>query len=238
MVLRIEDIDTTRCRAEFVTAIHDDLAWLGVLGDEFVVQSEQAVAHGSALDRLRTMGLLYACTCTRAEIALSAPHGAASVYPGTCREASRSSDGAAWRLDVWAALRRTGPLSWHDADVGIVAADPLAGGDVVLARKGHGIAYHLAMLVDDAASGVTHVVRGSDLFAATHVQRLLQALLDLPTPTYRHHALIGDAHGSRLAKRTPGATLADLRAAGTDPVKLATDLRAGVLPLGFTWVAP
>ncbi len=238
-VLRVEDIDTTRCRAAYVEAILDDLCWLGIGWDTLDIQTDHAAEHAAALDRLRAMGLIYACTCTRAEIAAStsAPQGdAGPIYPGTCRGRADAPEGAAWRLDVAKATALTGPLDWVDADGGFVAADPLAGGDVVLARKGLSVAYHLAVVVDDAAAGVTHVVRGADLFGATHIQRLLQALLDLPAPHYCHHPLIAGPDGKRLAKRTPGATLADLRAVGADPAALCDDLRGQLLPVGFGWV--
>lgn len=239
-MVRIEDIDTARCRPEFVDAILDDLRWLGIGWDALDIQTHHAEAHAAALDRLRAMSLVYPCTCTRAEIAsASAPQGEVGpVYPGTCRGRTQAADETrpvAWRLDVAKAVVLTGPLDWEDADAGIIAADALAGGDVVLARKNLGVAYHLAVVIDDAAAGVTHVVRGTDLFAATHIQRLLQALLDLPTPRYHHHPLIAGPDGNRLAKRTPGATLSDLRAAGVDPAMLRDDLRGGCLPVGFGW---
>ncbi len=238
-VLRIEDIDTARCRRDFVAAILDDLRWLGLDWDVLDMQTDHADRHAAALDQLRAMGLVYPCTCTRAEIAASAsaPHGdAGPVYPGTCRGRTDTPEGAAWRLDVARAVARVGPLDWHDAEAGIVVADALLAGDVVLARKGLGVAYHLAVVVDDAAAGVTHIVRGVDLFTATPIQRLLQALLSLPTPHYRHHALVAGPDGKRLAKRTPGATLADLRANGASAAALGDDLRAGRLPVGFGWV--
>lgn len=243
-VLRIEDIDAARCRPEFTDALLDDLCWLGIDWDVLSVQTDHAAEHAAALDRLRAMELVYPCACTRAEIAASAsaPQGeVGAAYPGTCRGKTLVVDETrpvAWRLDVAKAVALAGPMMWHDATAGFVAADPRAGGDIVLARKGLGVAYHLAVVVDDAAAGVTHVVRGIDLFAVTHVQRLLQALLDLPTPHYRHHALIAGPDGKRLAKRTPGATLADLRAAGVDPAALRDDLRRGRLPVGFGWVRP
>ena len=241
-VLRIEDIDRARCRAAFVTGIVDDLRWLGLDWDgDVVIQSRRADVHARALDRLRAERLLYPCICTRATVAQTAPHGEdGPIYPGICREnpAPTGDLAVAWRLDVARALARTGPLTWTDAVGGPVAADPMAGGDVVLARKGLGIAYHLAAVVDDAAAGVTDVVRGRDLIAATPVQRLLQALLDLPSPTYRHHPLVLDGDGRRLAKRTPGATLADLRTAAFDPARLVDDLRNACLPVGFALDAP
>ena len=226
-VLRIEDIDTARCRPEFTAAILDDLAWLGLGWDACSIQTDHALAHAAALDRLRAMQLVYPCTCTRAEIAASqsAPHGASGpIYPGTCRGRTDAPDGAALRLDMAKALGITGGLAAHD--------------DVVLARKGLGVAYHLAVVVDDAAAGVTDVIRGRDLATATPVQMLLQRLLELPSPRYEHHALVSGPGGKRLAKRTPGATLADLRATGVDPHALVIDLREGRLPVGFGWVDP
>ena len=245
-LLRIEDIDGTRSREEYVGAIERDLAWLGLGWDGPVVrQSARLDLYDAALDRLRVRGLLYPCFCTRAEIAasLSAPHGdEGPVYPGTCRhlpdeERARRLAGEqhAWRLDMTKAVSLGGPLAWHDELAGTITATPKTHGDVVLARKDAPASYHLAVTVDDAAQGVTHVVRGRDLFAATHVHRLLQALLDLPVPVYRHHALIGGPDGRRLAKRDRAPTLADLRAAGEDGAALAAALRAGHPPIGFSW---
>lgn len=225
-MLRVEDIDTARCRPEFIDGIIDDLRWLGIDWDAYERQTDHAARHTAALDRLRDIGLLYPCTCTRAEIAASqsAPHGdAGPVYPGTCRSRSDAPDGAAWRLDIAKALGVAGGDAPRD--------------DIVLARKGLGVAYHLAVVVDDAAAGVTDVIRGRDLEDATPVQNLLQRLLRLPTPRYRHHALVAGSDGKRLAKRTPGATLAHLRAAGAEPTRLADDLRKGRLPVGFGWVS-
>lgn len=224
-ILRIEDIDTTRCRPEYEAAIMDDLAWLGLDWDGPVWrQSERGPVYRAALDRLVALGVAYPCFCTRADIAAaaSAPHGPEGViYPGTCRHlpaderARRLADEQpAWRLDVTAALALTGPLHWHDAWAGRVVADVQAQGDFVVARRDIGTAYALAVVVDDAAQGVTDVVRGQDLFAATHGQRLLQALLGLPTPRYHHHPLLLGADGKRLAKRDRSETLAMLRAHG------------------------
>ncbi|MDO7841288.1 tRNA glutamyl-Q(34) synthetase GluQRS [Sphingomonas immobilis] len=238
-LLRIEDIDGTRSREEHVAGIAEDLAWLGLRWDGDVVrQSSRLDAYAGALERLRGMGLLYPCFCTRAEIAasLSAPHGSEGpVYPGTCRHAPpRDLDAPhCWRIDMAAAVARTGPLVWHDEIAGEIAADPRQHGDVVLARKDAPASYHLAVTLDDAWQGVTHVVRGSDLFAATHVHRLLQALLDLTVPKYRHHALLTDADGKRLAKRDGAPTLAGLRERGEDGAAIAAALRAGRLPIGF-----
>ncbi|WP_051013990.1 tRNA glutamyl-Q(34) synthetase GluQRS [Pararhodospirillum photometricum] len=229
-LLRLEDIDSSRCRPAFVQAIFEDLAWLGLRWEEPPwIQSRRFAVYRAALDRLDAMGLLYPCFCTRKEIEaeaarrLSAPHGPEGPpYPGTCRalsaeeRAARHQAGqpACLRLDVAAALARTGPLTWHDATAGEVEATPLLFGDVVLARKDTPTSYHLAVTVDDAAQGVTDVVRGRDLFEATHVHRLLQALLGLPTPRYHHHALLVGPDGKRYAKRDQSLTLAALRAAG------------------------
>jgi glutamyl-Q tRNA(Asp) synthetase len=247
MVLRIEDIDTARCRPAFVDAIVADLRWLGIDWDAYALQSDHAARHAAALDRLHALGVLYPCTCTRAEIAASqsAPHGdTGPVYPGTCRGRTDAPEGAAWRLDVAKALMCSG----ESRSPGDTSAAALAGlllsqehgsfDDVVLARKGLGVAYHLAVVVDDAAAGVTDVIRGRDLEAATPVQMLLQRLLGLPTPRYRHHRLIAGPDGRRLAKRTPGATIADLRDGGVDPQKLRDTLLAGRLPVGFAWLHP
>ncbi len=237
--LRIEDIDGTRSRPEHVAAILADLDWLGLAWDEPpVFQSQRLGLYQAALDRLREMGLLYPCFCTRADIAasLSAPHGPdGPLYPGTCRARAEPDlrRPHSWRLDMAAAVARTGPLTWHDAHAGKVAADPLSHGDVILARKDAPASYHLAVTVDDAAQGITHVVRGADLFAATHVHRLLQALLGLPTPAYRHHALLTGPDGTRLAKRHGAPTLEALRLAGEDGRALADKLRKGEVPIGF-----
>lgn len=248
-LLRIEDIDAARSRAEHVAVIEADLRWLGLEWDGPVLfQSTRLPAYAAALEGLREQGLLYPCFCTRAEIAasLSAPHGPEAVYPGTCRglredeRAARIAGGAAhaWRIDMTSATARAGPLAWHDEIAGEVPADPLAHGDVVLARKDAPASYHLAVTLDDARQGVTHVVRGRDLFAATHVHRLLQALLGLPTPIYRHHALLAGSDGMRLAKRHDAPALAALRLAGEDGRILADRLREGVLPIGIAVESP
>lgn len=247
-LLRIEDIDGTRSRSEHVEAILADLAWLGLAWDgEVVFQSQRLDRYQAALDDLKARGLAYPCFCTRAEIAReieaagSAPHGPdGPVYPGICRSLSEAARAArmgkphAWRLDMAKAVAATGPLAWHDELAGAQIADPARFGDVVLARKDAPSSYHLAVTADDAAQGVSHIVRGADLFAATHVHRLLQALLGVPTPAYRHHALLTDAAGNRLAKRHGAPTLEALRLAGVDGRALADDLRAGRLPTGFS----
>lgn len=239
-LLRIEDLDPTRSRPEHVDGILDDLSWLGLTWDGPVVcQSERTAAYADALARLAALGVTYPCFCTRADIAAaaSAPHGpAGTLYPGTCRPAAdwarAETAPHAIRLDVAAAMARVGALpTWIDGVLG--NADPALTGDVVLARKDAPAAYHLAVVVDDAAAGVTDVVRGRDLAEAVHVQRLLQALLGLPAPKYHHHALVVDADGRRLAKRHGAPTLADMRTAGVDGRAFADDLRAGRLPSGF-----
>lgn len=228
-LLRIEDIDRARSRAEHADGIQRDLAWLGLEWDGPVMfQSQRQDAYDAALDRLRAAGLLYRCWCTRAEIsaAASAPHGIEPVYPGTCRGRNNGDGPACWRLDMAAAAARAGPLTWTDHGQTLIA-NPAQFGDVVLARKDAPSSYHLAVTIDDAAQGVSDVIRGDDLAAATHVHRLLQALLELPTPAYHHHPLIVGADGARLAKRTGAPTLASLREAGIDGPTLAADLVRG-----------
>ena len=242
-LLRLEDIDTARCRAEFAEAILDDLSWLG-LGWETPVlrQSTRGEAYGTAIDALRARGLLYRCFRTRREIAEDigrAPHGAvAAVRPGplpaeeTAERLARG-DPWAWRLSLDAARRAIGDFdaltfveegAGPDGQSGLIASRPETAGDVVLARKDLGVSYHLAAVVDDAHQGVTHVIRGEDLFEAAHIQRLLQALLGLPTPVYRHHRLILRPDGKRFAKRDTAETLRDLRARGITPAALRAEL--------------
>lgn len=243
-LLRIEDIDGMRSRPEHVQGILDDLEWLGLAWNGPVVfQSERLPLYQAALDRLRAEGLLYRCFCTRAEIAasLSAPHGPATqIYPGTCRRLSpeeaegRAGEPHCWRLDMAGAIARVGQLTWQDELAGGQRAVPELEGDIVLARKDAPAGYHLAVTVDDAAHGITHVVRGKDLFAATHVHRLLQALLGRTTPTYRHHPLLLGPDGARLAKRNGAPTLLSLREAGNDGPALIESLRGRRLPVGFT----
>jgi glutamyl-Q tRNA(Asp) synthetase len=239
-LLRIEDIDPGRVRARYVDGILEDLLWLGLEWDgEMVYQSERLEAYAEALERLKSEGLLYPCFCTRADIAASvaAPQGpdGAPGYPGTCRGLSGADLARphAWRLDVAKAVAQVGPLHWLEGDTE-VRAEPKVFGDVVLARKDAPASYHLAATIDDAHQGVTDVVRGRDLYASTHVHRLLQALLDLPTPNYHHHALLADAAGHRLAKRNDAPTLAGLREAGADPAALVAALRGGELPAGYS----
>ncbi len=234
-LLRIEDIDAGRCRAELAEAIYEDLSWLGLQwhGD-VMVQSQRTAIYRDALAQLDAMGLLYRCICTRREIAesVSAPQDAVgTVYPGACR-GQRLTQGA-WRIDMAKAVAMAGPLDWHDGDAGLIDAQPIIHGDVVIARKDAGTSYHLAATLDDAAQGITHVVRGEDLFIATHIHRLLQALLGLPTPKYHHHRLIIGSDGTRLAKRKASPTLAAMREAGVNPQALVEMMRAGRFPVGF-----
>lgn len=234
-LLRIEDIDAARARPELEVAIYEDLAWLGIAWETPVRrQSEHLAEYATALARLDETGLVYPCFCTRKEIeeALTAPHGiAGAVYPGTCRglgagaRAERLASGrpCARRLDLAAALARTGPLAFEEsgARVTVDAARLHAEiGDVVLARKDVPASYHLAVVHDDALQGVTMVIRGADLAFATPLHRVLQALLELPTPAYRHHRLVTDASGRRFAKRDGAATLRALRAAGATPAEV------------------
>ncbi len=240
-LLRIEDIDTGRCREEFVQAIFEDLAWLGLRWEEPVRrQSWHFDDYRAALQGLQAMELIYPCFCTRQDIqreiagAASAPHGPdGPLYPGTCRHRSANEraermdagESYALRLDVSRAAAQTGPLSWRDDHVGDIAADPTSLGDVVLARKDTPTSYHLSVTVDDHLQGITLVTRGVDLFEATHIHRLLQALLGYGTPRYRHHLLLTDESGRRLAKRDKALALRALREQGLDAAQVRA--RAG-----------
>ena len=241
-LLRIEDLDQGRSRPEYVDGIFEDLQWLGIHWNEpALVQSQRTDVYADALDRLRERGLVYACFCTRADIAqsLTAPHGdAATSYPGTCRglpdnPERRASTPHCWRLDSAEALDLVGPPSWTEADGARFESDETQIGDAILARKDAPASYHLACVVDDAAAGVTTVVRGADLRPSTPIQRLLQQLLDLPEPTYLHHPLVTHADGRRLAKRDLAPTLAAMRETGVDGTGLTSALAKGQLPLGF-----
>lgn len=241
-LLRIEDLDQTRSRPEFVAGIFEDLRWLGLGWDEpTLVQSQRSAAYEDALDHLKSRGLVYACFCTRADIAgaLEAPHGPAGAhYPGTCRSLPddperRRTTPHCWRLDSVKALELAGFPTWTELGGRSFATDAEDFDDVILARKDAPAAYHLACVVDDAASGVTLVTRGADLRSSTPIQRLLQQLLALPEATYFHHPLVTHADGRRLAKRDLAPTLVAMRDAGVDGCSLARDLLAGKLPLGF-----
>ncbi|MDE2030267.1 MAG: tRNA glutamyl-Q(34) synthetase GluQRS [Alphaproteobacteria bacterium] len=240
-LLRIEDIDPVRCKPEFASAIIEDLRWLGLRWPEPVrVQSQHMEDYAAALDILRGRGLLYPCFCTRRDIERDAANAAAAphaedgnfIYPGTCRHLSASEraeklaqHGAAnWRLDIAAAMKQTGALSWHDRAKGQIAAQPDLFGDVVLARKDVPASYHLCVTMDDHLQGVTLVTRGEDLFASTHIHRLLQALLDYETPDYHHHALQTDPSGRRYAKRDKSVTLQTLRAEGKTPEEIRREI--------------
>jgi glutamyl-Q tRNA(Asp) synthetase len=234
-LLRIEDIDRGRCRERFVARHLEDLAWLGFAWQEPVVrQSDRLAIYRDALDRLERTGVTYPCFCTRRDIedeiaragrAEGVAPDASPRYPGTCRTLSarertrRRAEGApfAIRLDAARALWLTGPLAWTDAAAGPQGVDLRSFGDVVIARKEVPTSYHLAVVVDDAAAGVSLVTRGRDLFAATHVHRTLQALLELPVPVWHHHPLVTDPGGRRLAKRDGDLGLRVLREGGTSP---------------------
>ena len=251
--LRIDDIDGGRSREDYVTGSLADLAWLGIDRDgDPVRQSDRLGSYAAALDDLRARGLVYPCFCTRADIAasLSAPHGppdgpSGAIYPGTCRDLSvgerelrMADEPHCWRLDMARAAAEAGDLVWEEAGQGLRLADPAAHGDIVLARKDAPASYHLASTLDDAAMGVTHVIRGADLIASTDVHRLLQALLGLAVPVYRHHALVCGPDGKRLAKRDAAASLKSLRDAGADGRALAADLAADRLPTGYSLQNP
>jgi glutamyl-Q tRNA(Asp) synthetase len=239
-LLRIEDIDRGRCRRQFESAILDDLRWLGLdWRRPCRRQSECMDDYRAALEKLRGFGLLYPCFCSRREIrdeiagAVHAPHNAAEgrlgpvgpLYPGTCRRMTAAERGErmaageafALRLDMEKAAKFAGPLTWIERDKGLIRATPEIFGDVVLARKDTPASYHLACAVDDHIQKVTLVTRGRDLFKATHVQRLLQELLGLGRPEYRHHRMLTGDNGKRLAKRDNAATLRALREAGKSP---------------------
>jgi glutamyl-Q tRNA(Asp) synthetase len=241
-LLRIEDLDPGRCRPEFVGGILEDLAWLGLRHDgEPLVQSKRTGLYQSARDRLKGLGLVYPCFCTRADIAqsLTAPHGdAGSAYPGTCRDLAddpgrRATPAHSWRLDSAKALALAGFPGWTEEDGAHFESGQADFGDAILARKDAPASYHLSCVVDDAESGVNLVVRGEDLRPSTPIQRLLQALLDLPEPHYLHHPLVTHEDGRRLAKRDLAPTLEAMRHGGVDGPTLAAELIEGRLPLGF-----
>ena len=245
-LLRIEDIDLARAKPDYEAAIYADLAWLGLDWERPVRrQSEHFADYAAALERLDARGLLYPCACTRGEIARAAgenpprdPDGA-PLYPGTCRGKPRGHlreilavGGVALRLDMAKALELLGAeaqaLSWREHAEGEIAADPKRWGDVVLARKDTPTSYHLAVVVDDALQGVTDVVRGADLKSATGLHRLLQRLLGLPAPSYRHHALLLCAEGEKLSKSRRSTTLRHLRAEGLSAAAVREAAATGV----------
>ncbi len=245
MLLRVEDIDRVRCKPEFVEALFEDLQWLGLRWPEPVMyQSERFAIYRQAADRLRAEDLLYPCFCSRRAIAENAvvvdPDGA-PLYSGTCRHLSQelaaarleSSEQANWRLDMQSAVARCPHLQIAEfsgeeiGEVSLRAAEPALWGDVVLVRKDTPTSYHLSVVVDDAAQRVTHVVRGRDLWRATDIHRLLQALLRLPSPIYFHHDLLRDESNEKLAKSRGSPSLKSLREAGWSPAQVveATGLK-------------
>lgn len=243
-LLRIEDIDRERCRPEYEAAIFEDLAWLGLDWSRPVMrQSDRLPAYAAALARLEALGVLYPCRCRRGDIraALSAPQEGAAlagpdglIYPGTCRARPMAEAGPqdAIRLDTARALALAGPLAFEEAGPLRPGLHRMEApqflreiGDMILSRRGMGTSYHLAVVVDDAAQGITLVTRGADLFEATWIHILLQRLLDLPQPLYHHHRLIRDTHGKRLAKRDDARALAALRAEGWTPADVRRAVR-------------
>ena len=244
-VLRIEDIDPTRCKPAYEAAIYEDLAWLGLDWETPVRrQSDHLADYAAVIDALSARGLLYRCFRTRKEILDAignAPHGPTeAVRPGPHapdEEARLLAEGRpyAWRLSLDRARQALGEAAWNalsfieagvgpDGETGLIRARPETAGDVVLARKDAGTAYHLAVTHDDALQGITHVVRGLDLFEATHIQRLIQTLMGWPAPVYRHHRLLTGPDGRRYAKRDQSVTLAELRAGGLTPETLRAEL--------------
>jgi len=246
-LLRIEDIDGTRSRPDHIAAIIEDMEWLGLRWDgEPIYQSRRLDSYQAGFDRLAALGLVYPCFCTRAEIACALKtqpvrHGPdGPVYPGTCRTLgfTRAAERAAdephcWRIDMKRAVEQAGPLEWQEAGRGAILADPLAFGDIVIVRKDAPASYHLAATLDDARDGISHIVRGADLFAYTAIHRLLQSLLSLPVPEYRHHGLLVDEAGEKLAKSRHSATLRALAATGMDGRAFVDELRKGNLPSGI-----
>jgi len=243
-LLRHEDIDGTRVREEYYQGIEDDLRWLGLVWDGIPLrQTTRIPAYEEAFQKLLTMKALYPCFCTRREIQeeqarmANAPHGSQALYPGTCRKLTATERQEkiaagiphAWRLDAAHASHLTGPLTFYDLRHGLIPVDAHLLGDVVLARKDIGIAYHLAVVVDDAYQEITHVTRGEDLLESTHVHRLLQTLLDLSEPIYLHHPLLLDEHGKRLAKRDEAMSIQSLREKGMSPEAVLQMLPASAL---------
>jgi len=244
-LLRIEDLDTARCRDEFADAVFADLRWLGIRWQEPVIrQSERGPAYGDALRKLDALELTYPCFCTRKEIAVEIARAAGApsgpdgpIYPSTCRNLSQTERDArrgqpyALRLDATKAAQQVGALTFHEhgqgpnGETGTIRVRPQLFGDIVLARKDLPASYHLAVVVDDAHQGVTLVTRGEDLFAATHVHRLLQALLGFREPGYAHHRLILDASGKKFSKRDRSITLRALRENGWTPAQIRSTLQ-------------
>ena len=236
-LLRIEDIDGPRSRPELTDEFRRDLEWLGLEWEEVPAQSTRLTTYDAAARNLLDRGLLYPCTCTRADIEALKPRlgSQGAIYPGTCKgSVVDPGKPAALRLDIDRAMSESGQLLWEDALAGQQVADPREGGDVVIVRKDAPASYHLAATLDDAADGVTLVTRGADLFDATHIHRLLQALLGLPVPLWYHHGLLTDESGQKLAKRRGSPSLADRRRSGENGQALADALRSGEFPAGIT----
>lgn len=233
-LLRLEDIDHTRCKPEYEEAIFEDLAWLGIKWEEPVLrQSERFPVYAAALERLTGLGLTYPCFCSRKDIAAeiddiaNAPHGTMGpIYPGTCcnlshaeqEERMAAGDAHSIRFNVEAV--GSGNLSFQEETKGTVTARPEILGDVILKGRDYPVAYHLAVVIDDAAQEITHVIRGRDLFEATHIHRLLQDVLELPTPVYHHHNLVTDQAGNRIAKRDGGHFIRTFRGYGMTPAEI------------------
>ena len=249
-LLRVEDIDQRAQHPEYLALMYEDLRWLGLAFDgEVMVQTMRFDVYRAALEQLRGMGLLYPCFCTRTEIRNQvaemgrAPHATLGyLYPGTCRSmppdlvAEKLAAGVphTWRLDMQRVQELIGCPTWHDMHRGTQRCVPTAYGDVVLARKDFPASYHLSVVVDDAAQGVTHVTRGADLFDSTHIHRALQGVLGLPVPLYCHHALLRDNAGKRLAKRDGARSIASLREAGYTPEQVLRSLQVA-LSRGGIW---
>lgn len=249
-LLRVEDIDQRAQHREYLDLMYEDLEWLGLHFDgEVMVQTQRFGVYQAVLDQLRQMGLLYPCFCTRSEIKAQlaelgrAPHATLGyLYPGTCRRlsddavAERLASGMphCWRLDMQRVQDLIGCPTWHDMRRGTQRCVPTVYGDVVLARKDFPASYHLAVVVDDAAQGVTHVTRGEDLFESTHIHRALQAVLGLPVPLYCHHSLLRDNEGKRLAKRDGARSIASLRESGYTPQQVRDSLQQA-LQRGGIW---
>lgn len=244
MLLRIEDIDLSRARPQYYDAIKEDLAWLGLGWDGVVrVQSQHMEDYSAALEKLIGLGVTYPCFCTRRAIQVEidrsggAPQGPdGPLYPQTCRHLkkadvlARMSAGATYavRLDAMKAAALTGHLTWDERDIGVLDVDPLAYGDFVIARRDVPTSYHLSVVVDDDLQGVTLVTRGEDLRPATQPQRMLQSLLDLRVPEYRHHGLVIGADGKRLAKRDASTTVQSLRTLGMSARDVLAAAKASV----------
>ena len=251
-LLRVEDIDQRAQHPEYLVLMYEDLRWLGLHFDgEGMEQTQRFGVYEQALDELRRAGVLYPCFCTRSEIKAQlaemgrAPHATLGyLYPGTCRRLSDAEVAEklaagiphSWRLDMRRVQDLIGCPTWHDMHRGTQRCVPTAYGDVVLARKDFPASYHLSVVIDDAAQGVSHVTRGADLFDATHIHRALQGVLGLPVPLYCHHALLRDNAGKRLAKRDGARSIASLRETGFSPRQVLDSLHSALQRGGVWWV--